>query len=301
MQVPPALEPFARGGGAHFFYYDTGPAGDVKLPPVLLVHGLGDEADTWQSVMPQLARERRVIAPDLPGFGRSPLPPRRRLGPAALARTLERFIESLGLEGVICVGSSLGALLVQLLALRSPRLVRALVLVDGGLLPPARLPRQLLLMMLPGIGEHRYSSLAGRPDDAYAALAPYYARLDGLPESQRAFLRARVVERVSSGSQQRAYLATLRRFVAWTALRQQATARRARALAVPTLYLWGSEDRIVPASLGRAASALHPGSLFTSIDRAGHLPHQERPAEFLEILLDFLRSPRYRADLSGPS
>jgi pimeloyl-ACP methyl ester carboxylesterase len=296
MQVPRALQPFARaapGGARGLFYYDTGPAGDVNAPPILLVHGLGDEADTWQGVVPILARRHRVVAPDLPGFGRSPLPPRRFLGPVALAGTLAGLVDGLGLEGVICVGSSLGALLVQLLALRRRRLVSGLVLVDGGLLPPTRLPRPILMMMLPGVGERRYSSLAGRPDAAYATLAPYYASLDGLPAAQREFLRARVAERVASDSQKKAYLATLRRFVAWTALRQAAAARHARGLSVPTLYLWGKEDRIVPPALGQAASALHPGSRFMSIEGAGHLPHQERPAEFLDALREFVRAPRY--------
>jgi pimeloyl-ACP methyl ester carboxylesterase len=301
MEVPEALRPFARPaarGGSALFYYDTGPAGDVNVPAVLLVHGLGDEADTWQSVLPILGRERRVIAPDLPGFGRSPLPPRRFLGPVALSRTLAALLERLGLADVVCVGSSLGGLLVQLLALQSPRLVRALVLVDGGLLPPAPLPWALLMMMLPVIGERRYHSLASRPDAAYATLAPYYASLDSLPAAQREFLRARVAERVSSSTQQKAYLATLRRFVMWTALRQQAAARRARALNVPTLYLWGSDDRIMPASLGRAASGLQPGSKSVQIDGAGHLPHQERPAEFLSAVDSFLSPPRYPVDLS---
>ena len=52
------------------------------------------------------------------------------------------------------------------------------------------------MMMLPGVGERRYSSLADRPDAAYATLAPYYASLDALPAPQREFLRARVAEQL---------------------------------------------------------------------------------------------------------
>ncbi len=79
MQPFPGLEGWSRrvqlpSSKIRLQVYDTG--GDAK-PPVLLLHGLGDEADTWRHVLPLLQPDYRVLAPDLPGFGRSDKPRRR--------------------------------------------------------------------------------------------------------------------------------------------------------------------------------------------------------------------------------
>ncbi len=299
MRVPESLARWARTrelprSGVRLFLYDTAEEGRVDGPgaktTLLLVHGLGDEADTWQAVIPGLAHAHRVIAPDLPGFGRSPLPRRRLLSPQALAGLLLELLESAGAEDLVAVGSSLGATLVHLAATKRPSAFRGLLLVDGGFLPPSPLPPAIRTMLIPGLGERRYRSLAAHPAAAYITLVPYYASLDGLPEQMRAFLRARVAERVTSRTQGAAYLSVLRRFVLWSALRRGAAARRARVLPVPALYLWGSEDRIVPPAAGREAAARHPGSRFQTIARAGHLPHQEQPDAFVEVLTGFLAS-----------
>ena len=87
----PALQPCARGvevGGRHLFFYD---AGAGERTPLVLVHGLGDEADTWRRVLPALARHRRVLAPDLPGFGRSGGPSRAYTS-AFFARAIAGFL-----------------------------------------------------------------------------------------------------------------------------------------------------------------------------------------------------------------
>ena len=172
---------------------------------MLLVHGLGDEADTWRRVIAPLAEGNRVVAPDLPGFGRSSLPSHGRLTPRYLTAVLRGLAASLGLRRVTMVGSSLGAALAQIVALADPNLVSRLILVDGGLLAMNRLNIGMLLMLVPGLAERRYRSLARDLDAAYASLMPYYASLGSLPREEREFLRERVGERVASVTQMRAY------------------------------------------------------------------------------------------------
>lgn len=286
MRIPDGLEEFARTlslprSRTSLFFYD---AGSRDSPPVLLVHGLGDEADTWRRVIRPLSKRFRVIAPDLPGFGRSLLPARRRLSPPFIADLLLELIEALGASSAIAVGSSLGASLAQLAALRGPGRFSRLILVDGGLLAKSKLHPALLLMLVPMLGERGYRSLRHAPEAAYASLSPYYARLGGLPAEEREFLRERVRERVESDTQMRAYFSFFRGYFAWMLLNAPAWAARARRTSIETLYVWGAEDHIIPLDAGQGAAVSHPGARLAVIPAAGHLPHQEAPDDFLRLL-----------------
>lgn len=286
MRVPPDLAPWATGvtlpaSRRELFCYDAGPR---DAPPMLLVHGLGDEADTWRRVIGPLSERFRVVAPDLPGFGRSPLPARRWLTPPYLAALLRELVVHLGMRPVTMVGSSLGAVLAQVAALQDPGIVSRLVLVDGGLLAMAGTSKDLLPMLVPGIGERGYRALAADRDAAFATLAPYYARLGDLPAPELQFLRERVGKRVESPTQMRAYFSSFRGLVAWMLVTGRRAGRRAAALGIPTTYVWGAQDHIVPLTAGTAARARHPGAGLVVIPGAGHLPHQETPERFLEIM-----------------
>lgn len=284
MPFPTQLAPFARRaalGGGELHYYE---AGSGAAPPLVLVHGLGDEADTWRHVIPALAERRRVIALDLPGFGRSDA----LSGGAsltALARAVAGLLAVLGIARATLVGSSLGAGVVQRLALARPGLAERLVLVGGALPAQRSLPRgPLLLFLLPGMGELAYTSLRRSQEEAYATLRPYYHDIDALPPEDRAFLRERVWARVWSDKQRGAFLSALR----WLALDQAVRADRYRDLllrsAVPTTLIWGDHDAIMPPAVGQQLAAALPSASLHTIPRCGHLPQQERPAEFVEIM-----------------
>jgi pimeloyl-ACP methyl ester carboxylesterase len=283
MRIPSALAPWATTVklprcGREVFCYDAGPR---DAPCLLLVHGLGDEADTWRRVIPPLSGRHRVLAPDLPGFGRSPAAIHARLSPPFLGAVLRELMESLGMQRVTLVGSSLGAALSQVVALSDPGRVSRLVLVDGGILAMSRVNAGILLMLVPGVGERRYRSFSGNLDAAFASLVPYYARLGSLPEEEREFLRERVGQRVASETQMRAYFSSLRGFILWTLASGRRSARMLVETRIPTTYVWGAQDHIVPLEAGKAAHAKHPGSRLVVIPEAGHLPHQEAPQEFL--------------------
>lgn len=291
MHVPPVLAAYGRTvplprSRTELFCYD---AGSRDSPAVLLVHGLGDEADSWRRVIGPLSSSHRVIAPDLPGFGRSPRVRRRRLSPPFLAGALLELLDALDVRRVVVVGSSLGASLAQVIALRAPDRVARLVLVDGGLLARARLSSSLLLSLVPWLGEKRYRSLSRNIDAAYASLMPYYGSLSALPAEERDFLRRRVAERVVSETQMRAYFAFFRGYFRWMFFRGRGFAERARKLGIDTLYVWGARDHIIPVSSGQEALTRHVDggravARLEIIAEAGHLPHQESPREFLRLL-----------------
>lgn len=280
--IPKGLEPYSREitvDGLRLHLYDAG-----RGPALVLLHGLADEADSWRQVIPALAQTHRVMAPDLPGFGRSDRP-KRAYTPGFFVRTVGGLLEGLGLERVGLVGSSLGAEIAARLALLHPGLVSRLVLVGGPRLGGGVSPA-LLRMLTPGLGERYYTGLRASQEEAYATLRPYYADLEALPPEDRAFLRERVWARVWSDGQRRAFFSTLRQ-AAWASLTGGSRFREAlKRLQAPTLIVWGEHDRIVPLASGRALAALIPNSRLEVIPSCGHLPQQERPGELVRLLLE---------------
>jgi len=258
-------------------------AGEAAAPTMVLVHGLGDEADTWRHVFGPLAEQHHVIALDLPGFGRSD--PAQDYSLPMLRDALLGLLDALRLPAATLVGSSLGAMVAHRLAVDAPDRVTGLVLVDGALiLTSGAFNWGALLMALPLVGERIYNNYRRDPQSAYNSLRPFYGNLQALPAADRQFLFQRVNERVWSDRQRRAYLG-LYRYLAWSAPRQQkGTAAALSKLSVPTHLVWGEHDHIMPLSAARAVIALQPGARLSIIPAAGHLPHQEQPAAFLAAL-----------------
>ncbi|MFV9505906.1 MAG: alpha/beta fold hydrolase [Oscillochloridaceae bacterium umkhey_bin13] len=285
MQPPVALRSMARqvtiaGGELHCFV-----AGSPRHPALLLVHGLGDEGDTWRQIIPALANDFYVLAPDLPGFGRSPLPN----GPCTVtvnARALAGLLYALNVQRATILGHSGGAMAAQRLALAAPHLVERLILLGGALpitasLPP---PGPLYLFLTPGLGELAYTQLRQSQEATYATLRPYYADLDAVSVEEQAFLRQRVWERVWSERQRTAFFSLLR----WITLDGAVRAAQYRAQLthchVPTTLLWGAHDQIVPQALGQAMATILPHAQFQTLAGAGHNLHHEQPEAVLARL-----------------
>lgn len=287
MQPWPGLEKYGRtltltGSGMQLFLFDAGAA---SAPAVVLLHGLADEADTWRHLIPTLAEQNRVLAPDLPGFGRSDHP-RGVYSLRFLRDTLIDFLDTLSLNQVLLVGSSLGALLAQLIALEQPGRVQKLALLDGSLAFSGRQPVSPLTLMflLPGVGRWMYNNLRKDPQAAYETLRPYYFDLNTLPDSDQQFLFQRVNERVWSDGQRRAFLSTLRNTAIETAALQRSLVSRLKGLHTPTLVVWGEKDQINSIENAHATLSLQPNVHLEVIPRAGHLPHQEQPQRVLDLL-----------------
>jgi pimeloyl-ACP methyl ester carboxylesterase len=286
MRPWPALEPFGRTlvlpkSGLELFFFDTGPADGSTI---LLVHGLGDEADTWRYLIPELSAGHRVLAPDLPGFGRSSRP-KRPLSPPFLVSVLLEFLDVLEAPPALVVGSSLGGLLCQQIALMHPKRAAGLVLLDGTVVANRRaLNLILVLFMIPGIGEWMYTRLRRDPQAAYDTLRPYYADLEGMSQADRDFLFQRVNERVWSDRQRRAYFSVLRQMALWSPRQQKGLPERLGRCQVPTLAIWGEQDVIVAAEAAETLCQLQPTARLVTLLAAGHLPHQEQAGAVLDAI-----------------
>ena len=282
------------------FYYDSLPAGNQNAasPPVfVLIHGLGDEADSWRHLIPLLssgvnAGVCRVLALDLPGFGRSSAPGKISIKTHTAA--VLTLLEAAGLgpeTPVFLVGNSMGAGIAEAAALKKPELVRGLILIDGSIPGGPSNPGLYALAKLL-FSRKWYRSYRGNHEGAWASLYPYYADLDAMPPEDKEFLRRRVMARVESPTQERAFFATQRSLV-WIFISASSWfARGIRGYGGKILLLWGERDKIIPLSTAEAFRNLHGDTELKVIPGAGHLPQQERPRETAKLIMDFVQGKR---------
>ncbi len=285
MQPLPGLKPDAREitlpDGLTLFAYD---AGDPEAPPLVLVHGLGSEADTWRSVIRPLSQNYRVIAPDLPGFGRSD---EVKGGYTMDVHTgaLLGLMDALSLEMVTLCGHSLGGILCHVLAVDHPDRIEKLILAGGTLTQRgSSFNLEGLLSLVPFVGEFLYNRLRRDPDEAYKSLYGYYHNLDSMPQEDRDFLYERVNRRVWSDKQRHAYFSTFRRMVIFGMTKIGAYQKKLPDLQVPTRVVWGRDDKVISVESGRATVEAQPNADLKVIPTAGHNVQEEKPEAFLEMV-----------------
>jgi pimeloyl-ACP methyl ester carboxylesterase len=278
MQPFPGLARWSRqlqlpAANLNLYLYDTG---EDSKTPVLLIHGLGDEADTWRHVLPLISPGHRAIAPDLPGFGRSEKVKRKYTIPF-FAGSLIELMDQLSVSRAILVGHSTGAVIAHSIALQHPDRVEQLILIGGSLVSKEnRISAGLLLFLIPGIGEWSYNRLRKSPQAAYRTLEAYYHRLDDLPQAERDFLYQRVNERVWSDGQRRAFLSTLRNLATWISSQQKNLPARMNGWNIPTHVIWGENDSVNPVGNAHALKELLPSAQLSIVTGAGHNVQQEK-------------------------
>ena len=252
-------------------------------PPMVLLHGVGTSAGEWSWVLPELARSHRVYALDLPGYDGSFEPP--DYAPAFTASFIGSFLDAVGVESAVVVGNSFGGLVALHLALSEPARVSALILSDSAGLDRTVNPA-LATLSFPRMGQMATALAKTPPGAAQRALSrallffarPWQIPLKWVKDQYKLAQLPNFTE---------ATLATLRSTVGPAGQREVLLDKLPR-LQMPTLIVWGIEDRVIP--YGQAQDALvrlQKGSL-ELISNCGHLPHVEQPKRFVSILGDFL-------------
>ncbi len=254
--------------------------------PVVLVHGLDGSAANWIGVGQELASEHRVLALDLPGFGRTPLG-RHRSGMTAHADLVARVTRAwLGTdEPVAIAGNSMGGVVTALAAARHPGLARKVTLVasavpragsariDASMLPAAA------SLWLPGAG----TAIAGArnatpPQERVRSLLELCVPpgvVGSLPQEAVAEMVA-VAEQRDRRDHVRAWGRSARSLWGWLARRGAFHAEVDR-IDAEGLLLSGALDPIIPTSSSAAFADRHPGWAWTALDGVGHVPPLEAP------------------------
>jgi pimeloyl-ACP methyl ester carboxylesterase len=254
-------------------------------PVVVLVHGVTSNSDTWRRVMGPLSERYCVIAPDLRGHGSS-AKPRGDYSLGAFASGLRDLLVALEHERATFVGHSLGGGIVMQMAYQHPELCERMVLVSSGGLG-AEVHPALRAATLPG-SELVLPFITGRGvRSAGTALSHAFGRL-GMKAGTDVVEFARGYGSLSDRESRQAFLHTVRAVIDPAGQRVSARDRLYLAAELPTLFVWGELDRIIPPHHGRSAQGEVPGSRLETLSAAGHFPQLDEPDRFVAIIDDFV-------------
>ncbi|MCD1143764.1 alpha/beta hydrolase [Kocuria sp. LUK] len=290
--MPTSAPPTARArelvlDGRRVRYWCHGPDDDA-LPPLLLVHGFRGDHHGLELLARRLGPRRRVVVPDLPGFGRSEPLPRRPHDVPAYTAFLHRFLAALpgGRPAAAVLGHSFGSVLAAHLAAEHPADLERLVLVNPICEPALEGPRAVLSRLT----------------------AAYYRLGRALPEPLgRALLSGRAVTDAMSALMTVSPDPAVRRWVreqhrthfssfadrdvvleAYTASTTGTVAQVAERLTVPVLLVAGAEDELGSVAAQRRMAARIPRARLTVLADVGHLIHYEAPEVTAALVRDFL-------------
>ena len=277
--------PFARLGP---------PDAPVKLytvergegPPVLLIHGFGTNSFTWRHVAPDLARDHKVIAVDLKGFGRSDKPFDERYAASDQAELLTQLILDRDLRNLTVVGHSYGGGIALLLALEAEARLKGritkLVLLDT-IAYPQDIPVFFKLLDTPVVSQLGVRMAPPAVQIQMALRIAYFDNSKIGPDEIDAYAAP-----MKTAAGKHALIHSARQIMPPDV--EQIAARYA-TIRLPTLILWCDHDRIVPVGVGLKLKREMPNATFRLIDECGHMPQEEQPEATMLQIRHFLGTP----------
>jgi pimeloyl-ACP methyl ester carboxylesterase len=256
-------------------------------PVLLLVHGIAGSSGTWARSMPHLIDRYTVIAPDLLGHGAS-AKPRGDYSLGAYASGVRDLLVALGHEKVTLVGHSLGGGIAMQFAYQFPQRCERLVLVSsGGLGKDVSL--LLRSLTLPG-AEYVLPLVMNRQiHDGLNNVRRFLGNL-GIKGTSRTDEWWDSYDNLTDAAAQRAFVHTIRSVIDVSGQRVSARDRLYLASEVPTMVVWGAQDKIIPVEHARAACAIMPGCRLEIFEQSGHFLTQEEPERFAQLLIDFIET-----------
>lgn len=261
-------------------YLEGGPA---DAPTILFVHGFGADKDSWLLYAGPFTRDYHVIAPDLPGFGDATRDPGLDYTLEMQARRLNAFADALGLQRFHLAGISMGGYISALYALHHPERVSSLVLFDNaGVQTDATSP------LREHVDDGNNPLTVRTREDLEAMIRLITERPPWIPAAfKRYFLRRSVAD------------ADLHDRIFWGLVEESERNTlngRLGDLGMPTLIIWGRQDKLFPASIVDIMQASIPDSRAVILEATGHAPTIERPrlaaAHHLEFLGELVGSGR---------
>jgi magnesium chelatase accessory protein len=266
-----AASRFVEAGGLSWHVQEMG-----QGPTLLLLHGTGASTHSWRDLLPLLARDFHVVAPDLPGHGFTEAPERDRLSLPAMARGLTALLGKLGVEPEGIVGHSAGAAIAMQMVLTGAVAPSCLISLNGALLPFKGVASQLFpsvarLLVLNPLVPRLFAWRAGSTEAVTQLLEGMGSRLDARGQDlyQRLFSN-----RVHVAS-------TLGMMANWDL---EALGRSFGRLDLPVLLVVGAGDRAVPPGDARAVAQRLPDARIETLPGAGHLVHEEKPGDIAALI-----------------
>jgi pimeloyl-ACP methyl ester carboxylesterase len=253
-------------------------------PPIVFVHGLSGSWPNWLEQLPVFARDHRVIAMDLPGFGHSPMPS-EGITISLYARILDSLLETLGVSAATVVGNSMGGFVSAELAIAFPQRVERMVLISAAGLSTYR--HHGVERIEPYL--RRVAPMIAAYTGFTATRSDWIARRSGLRNLSLGFvtrhpsrLPAPLVAEQIRGAGKPGFMQALRANIDYP-IRE-----RLPEIACPTLIVWGKQDQVIPVSDAYVFEELIPRSRKVIYEDTGHMAMLERPVAFNGLLAEFI-------------
>jgi pimeloyl-ACP methyl ester carboxylesterase len=258
---------------------------------LLLIHGMAGSSATWNAIIPQLSKKYRVIAPDLLGHGMS-AKPRGDYSLGAFAVFLRDLLDELGVDRATVVGQSLGGGIAMQFTHQHRDYCERLALIGSGGLGPDLSP-VLRMLSAPG-AELVLPIVAPQPVLNLGNKLASWLSSAGI-QAPRAGQMWQAYSSLSDARTRQAFLRTLRSVVDYRGQAVSALNKLHVAVGLPTVLIWGDDDRIIPVAHAYAAHDALEGSRLEVLHGVGHFPHVEAPAAVADILEDFIASTPLQA------
>jgi len=244
-------------------------AGDASKPKVILLHGLGAQAESWALTVPALAQNYHVIAPDQVGFGKSDKPLLKyRVG--TFVDFLDKFMSELKIEKAHLVGNSMGGWVATLFAVKYPNKVGKIVLADSAGIVPVKVDINQI-----------YQLNNSTRDEIRANLKLIFA--NPMLQNNEALVDQFFTQRVIAND---GY--TINSIIESIKRKEDFLNNELGKVKKPTLIIWGKQDGLLPVSDATVFNKGIKDSELVIFDNCGHVPQFEKAQDFNKTVLEFL-------------
>lgn len=253
--------------------------------PVLCLHGLGASTYSFREFREPLAREHKLFLLDFKGFGASPKPKDKHYAITEHAESAYQFISEHDLSNLTLIGNSFGGAVALLVSLRlceenSGRLKRLILIDSGGY--NLHLPTHLKMLRTPLLGWLMIHLLPPKLAALTVLKDSYYDDGKIAKEQIEAYARP-----IADRGGRHALLETAKQIIPQD---YDELIKKYPKITVPTLIIWGRQDKVIPLCIGEMLDAALPDSKLVVIDRSAHIPQEETPEAVVPLVLDFLRA-----------
>jgi magnesium chelatase accessory protein len=268
---------FVRAAGMQWHVQTMG-AG----PVLLMAHGTGAATHSWRALAPLLAEHFSIVAPDLPGHGFSPAPPKARLTLPFMARAVADLCNAMAVRPAIVVGHSAGAAILARACLDGMMDPRALVSLNGALLPMFGLPGKIfsplakLIVGLPGLANMFLRHTGNR-----AVVEKLLRETGSTIDAAGVDLYARLAANPAHAG------AALNMMASWDL---PPLVRDLPRLKPKLLLIVGDNDRSIAPADSEKVRGMVPGATLVRLPRLGHLAHEEAPDATAALVTEFART-----------
>ena len=236
---------------------------------LLLIHGLGASAERWEHVIPQFAKNYRVLVPDLIGFGLSDKPV-VDYTTDYLSEFIRKFLKKLGIDSVSIIGSSLGGQIGAEFTYQNNSMVEKLVLIS---------PSGIMKHSTPALDAYVMAALY--PSDSSASNA--FQIMSGSKNIDKKTIKG-FVQRMKLPNAKMAFMSTL------LGLKDaEIISEKLVSIKSPTLIIWGENDPVIPIKYAQSFVSEIDDCRFVKMENCGHTPYVEVPDKFYKIVSDFLK------------